>query len=138
MKEISAGGIIFFEDNKNKNIEVLMIEDKCHKWTFPKGKVEEGETYQQTALREILEETGINGKVVKPLDKVSYCYSHSLNDRVEKEVYFYLVKTISQDVTVQKSEINSAKWFGLKEIQQMQKDYGYDNNLEVLKKLLKS
>lgn len=137
MKELSAGGIIFFEDNENKNIEILMIEDKCHRWTFPKGKIEEGETYKETAMREILEETGIEGEVVKPLNKVCYNYFHSLHDKVEKEVYYYLVKARSKDIIVQKSEINSAKWFNLKEAQKIQKDYGYSNNSEIFKKVIK-
>lgn len=135
MKETSAGGVIYYQ-NKDE-IEILMIKDRCNKWTFPKGKREEGETFQETALREIFEETGITGEVVKPLDKVYYEYYLQNNDKVEKDVYFYLVHTKSKRINIQTDEINSAKWFGLDEAVEKQKRYGYNNNIDVFKKAIK-
>ncbi len=135
MKETSAGGIVYCQ-HKDK-IEILMIKDRCNKWTFPKGKREEGETFQETALREIFEETGIDGEVVKPLSKVYYEYYLQNNDKVEKEVYFYLVHTSSKKIKVQTDEINSAKWLEIDEAIEKQKKYGYDNNIQIFKKAIK-
>ncbi|OEF96945.1 NTP pyrophosphohydrolase [Vulcanibacillus modesticaldus] len=134
MKEVSAGGVVYYQENDE--IKVLMIEDIYHKWTLPKGKREEGETYKQTAIREILEETGIKGEVVKPLDKVYYEYYHSSFDKVEKEVHYYLVKALSNQIKVQTSEISSARWLSLEDAWEKQKTSGYENNLFVLKKAL--
>lgn len=136
LKEISAGGVVYNIDNGLT--QILMIEDRCNKWTFPKGKNEEGETYEETAIREIFEETGIKGKVIKFLDKVEYEYYHPSINKIEKEVYFYLVKADSDDIQVQFSEINSAHWLTLEEAWNKQKTYGYDNNLNVIKQALEN
>ena len=56
--EKSCGAVVF--RNKNDNIQVLLIRHlNGGHWAFPKGHVEKGETEEQTALREILEETGL-------------------------------------------------------------------------------
>ncbi|GBF10131.1 NUDIX domain-containing protein [Tepidibacillus infernus] len=134
MKEVSAGGVVFFE--ADHHIELLLIQDRCQRWTLPKGKQEEGETFAETALREIAEETGIEGTIVKPLDKVYYEYYHPSNGKIEKEVHYYLVKTTSKELKVQVSEINAAEWFSLEEAWERQKISGYDNNLLVIKMAL--
>lgn len=136
MKEISAGGVVY--NIENGLIKILMIEDRCNKWTLPKGKNEDGETYEETAIREILEETGINGKIIKFLDKVKYEYYHPSANKIEKEVYFYLVEAYSEQIQVQFSEINSAHWLTLEEAWHKQRTYGYDNNLNVIKQALKN
>lgn len=134
MKEISAGGVVYFKDDEG--IKILMIEDKSNRWTLPKGKNEEGETYKETAIREIREETGIIGEIVTSLDNVYYEYYHPIYNKVEKEVYFYLVKATSKEINVQLSEINSAQWLNLDEAWHNQLHYGYDNNHNVIKKAL--
>jgi len=136
LKEISAGGVVY--NIENGLIKILMIEDRCSKWTLPKGKNELGETYEETAIREILEETGIRGKIIKFLDKVKYEYYHPTINKIEKEVYFYLVEAYSDQIQVQLSEINSAYWLTLEEAWDKQKTYGYDNNLNVIKQALES
>jgi len=134
MKEISAGGIVFYEDQQE--ISVLLIQDRCNKWTLPKGKQEEGESFPETAIREILEETGITGEIVKPLDKVYYEYYHPNGSKVEKEVHYFLVKAKTNIISVQESEINNAVWIPLNDAWEKQRLGGYDNNIEVMKMAL--
>ncbi|MFV9511016.1 NUDIX hydrolase [Tepidibacillus sp. LV47] len=134
MKEVSAGGVVFYQ---GETTEFLMILDHCHKWTFPKGKVEKGETYQEAAIREIREETGIDGNIIKSLDKVYYEYYHPIHGKVEKEVYYFLVEAKNYHLKVQESEINRAKWVSLQEAWETQKTSGYDNNLSIMKQALK-
>jgi len=52
VREPTAGGVVF-RRNKNGEIEILLIQDAKDRWTIPKGHIEEGETAQQTAKREI-------------------------------------------------------------------------------------
>ncbi|TCS83739.1 NUDIX hydrolase [Tepidibacillus fermentans] len=134
MKEVSAGGVVFF---RGETTQLLMIVDRCHKWTLPKGKVEKGESYSETAIREIQEETGIEGEIVKPLEKVYYEYYHPVHGKVEKEVYYYLVEAKNYLLKVQESEINQAKWLSLEEAWEKQKNSGYDNNLSIMKQALR-
>src|SRR3546814_7503615 len=55
VREPTAGGIVF-RHNDAGDIEILLIQDAKDRWTIPKGHIEEGETAQETALREIHEE----------------------------------------------------------------------------------
>lgn len=134
LKEVSAGGVVYYEENNQ--LSILLIEDRSHKLTLPKGKSEEGETIEETALREIKEETGIEGEIIKPLDKVYYEYYHPIYNKVEKEVHFYLVKALTNEISVQLSEINSAAWYSLEDTWRKQQDLGYENNLNILKMAL--
>jgi 8-oxo-dGTP pyrophosphatase MutT (NUDIX family) len=126
MKEISAGGIVYKKEKGQ--IKLLLIEDLYKKITIPKGKQEHGETLEQTAIREISEETGIQGEIRRPLDKVQYTYSHPVHGQINKEVTYFLVEVIGGNIEVQIEEINKVYWRGLNEALQLQKEKGYDNN----------
>jgi len=136
MKEISAGGVVYWV--QNDQIKLLMIEDRNQKWTLPKGKVEEGETFSETALREIYEETGIKGQLVKPLDTIHYVYYLQDQSKVEKEVHYFLIKALSSVIETQISEINKAKWFSFEEAWEKQEKHGYENNQPILKHALEN
>lgn len=132
MKEISAGGVVY---RKNGNqTELLLIEDRYMKASLPKGKQESGETIEETALREIEEETGIIGKVVFPLETIYYNYYHPELGAIEKEVHYFLVEALSGTLTPQMEEINQVSWLSWDELWKKQKTAGYDNNISVLKK----
>lgn len=132
MKEISAGGVVY-RKNEDK-IELLLIEDRYMKASLPKGKQEDGETIEETALREIEEETGIIGKIIKPLETIHYNYFHPSLGLIQKEVHYYLVEAISGQLKPQIEEINKVDWLTSEELWQKQKSYGYENNLSVIKK----
>ncbi|EGL82677.1 NUDIX hydrolase [Caldalkalibacillus thermarum TA2.A1] len=131
MKEISAGGVVFKQEGSK--IKVLLIEDRYHRLTIPKGKQEAGETLEQTALREIEEETGIKGEIIQPLTKVYYTYTDPKRGHIDKEVMYYLVKATSGEVEPQLEEINKVFWLDLHSAWQAQQENGYDNNDEVFK-----
>jgi len=59
-------------------------------WVMPKGATEEGETYKQTALREVREETGVSARVVKYIGKTQYNFRGG-TDIINKTVYWYLM-----------------------------------------------
>ncbi len=84
-REFSAGGVLF------KDGEVLLIKNPSGKWTFPKGNIEEGEKPEETAVREVEEETGIRGKIVDYIGEVSYWY-YLKGLRVFKKVKYYLME----------------------------------------------
>ncbi|WP_025028221.1 NUDIX hydrolase [Caldalkalibacillus mannanilyticus] len=132
MKEISAGGIVFRKTDEC--IEILMIEDKYQKITIPKGKQEPGETLEQTALREIEEETGIIGRILHHIEKVHYQYTDPERGQIDKEVTYYLVQKTGGYVNVQIEEINQVHWMELEEALAAQKSKGYENNQEVFNK----
>lgn len=135
MKEISAGGVVY--QMQDKQYLVLMIEDRYGRITLAKGKQEPGETIEETALREVLEETGVGGRIVEKLETVYYEYNHPVTgERVEKEVHYYLVEAYTTEITVQLEEINAVRWCTPEEAWALQQQKGYKNNESVLKKAL--
>jgi 8-oxo-dGTP pyrophosphatase MutT (NUDIX family) len=129
VKEISAGGIVFKQ--VGQELKVLMIEDRYHKMTVPKGKQEAGETLEQTAIREIEEETGIQGSIIQPLNKVYYQYTDQERGHIDKEVTYYLVQAIGGEVDVQIEEINQVFWMDIEAAREAQQKKGYGNNQEI-------
>ncbi|MFA5185560.1 MAG: NUDIX domain-containing protein [Patescibacteria group bacterium] len=86
--EISAGGIIF--RRRGHGIEIFFIKDPFNRWTFPKGHQERGETLVQTALREIKEETGLDGlKYLAPLGRTSFTFRRQTGT-IQKTVHLFL------------------------------------------------
>jgi 8-oxo-dGTP pyrophosphatase MutT (NUDIX family) len=133
IKEISAGGVVFKKEGKQ--IKILMIEDRYHRVTIPKGKQESGETLEETALREIEEETGIQGEIVKPLTKVHYTYTDPNRGQIDKEVMYYLVEATGGEVKPQLEEINKVFWLDLNDLWSVQEEKGYQNNNQVFQKV---
>lgn len=111
VREPTAGGIIFRRD-ENRNVEILLIQDTKDRWTIPKGHIEEGETAQETALREIGEEAGLHDtEALGWLGKIHFRYR-----RVDKLVLMttqiYLVRAKGDTNAIQKEDwMNGIKWF---------------------------
>ncbi len=134
MKEMSAGGVVY--RRKNNRVEIQMIQDRFGKMTLPKGKMEKGETAEQTALREILEETGLEGSIVCPIEKTTYQFQHPQSGTIDKEVQYYLVEAIGGRQKAQIEEINGAEWYTPEQVWEQQIRSGYDNNQSVLHRAL--
>ena len=99
LEERSAGAILYRESPAGK-LYLLLNYPSGH-WDFVKGNIEKGETFKQTVLREIKEETGITD--VNFIDgfenKVEYHYQRDGN-LVHKEVVFFLAKTSTEHVEI--------------------------------------
>ena len=99
-----AAGIIPFRLDKGKPVYLLLQHRDGNHWSFPKGRVEKGETLQEAAMREFREETGIAS--VERLEyrcKVKY---HFLREkRIDKEVVFFPGRTDSSPVTLSDEHI---------------------------------
>ena len=84
----SCGGVVIFRG------KILVLyknyKNKYEGWVLPKGTVEEGEEYKETALREVREETGVNASIIKYVGKSQYSFSVP-GDTVEKDVHWYLM-----------------------------------------------
>ena len=122
-KEKSCGAIVY-----NQNNEVLVVKHNAGHWDFPKGHMEKDETEQQTAIREVKEETNID---VELYDNYRYEIHYSPKENVEKTVVFFLAKNLSNDTHKQDAEIANIGWFKYEEAMDML-------TFEDAKKLLKS
>ena len=88
-KEISCGTITFY------NNKVLLIKQNRGYVGFPKGHMEEGETEEETAIRETKEETNIDVKVYK---EHKYYINYVINNHINKDVIFFLAEPLSFDI----------------------------------------
>lgn len=97
-REYSAGGLIFNDDD-----EVAIIARHSRsghlEWCLPKGHIEKGETPEQTAVREVHEETGILGKVTGSIATIDYWFTGS-EERVHKLVHHYVLHQTAGHLTV--------------------------------------
>jgi len=84
------------------------------RWGLPKGAVSTGETSEQAALREVMEETGLEASIVKPLDTIEYFFRAG-DSLIRKRVDFYLMNYVGGELTPQLSEVDDVEWVDLRE-----------------------
>ena len=124
MREISVGAIIFH------NKEVLLIHQKHGNHIgFPKGHIENNESFEETALREVFEEVGVNITLLQ----ISYEVFYEPRPNVNKKVIYYLACSKSVETSIQPSEILRAFWVSPEEAF---KHLTYDNDKQALKYMI--
>ena len=97
----SCGGVVIFRG------KVLLLyknyKNKYEGWVLPKGTVEQGEEYKETALREVKEETGVTAQIIKYVNKSNYTFN-TATDVVNKDVHWYLMMADSYYSKPQREE----------------------------------
>lgn len=113
--ETSSGGVIF--RRKGHKIEIALVAVKGGKvWCLPKGLMEKGEDERDTAIREVMEETGLKGRIVDKIGDISYWYYIKEEEtRCKKLVHFYLLEYIEGDTERHSWEVDRAEWFEIDE-----------------------
>ena len=97
----SCGGIVIFRG------KILLLyknfKGRYEGWVLPKGTVEPGEEYSETALREVKEETDVKASIVKYIGKSHYSF-HTSEETIDKEVHWFLMRTYNYYSKPQKEE----------------------------------
>ncbi|AKV56170.1 hypothetical protein AB656_05695 [Bifidobacterium actinocoloniiforme DSM 22766] len=111
VREYSAGGLIFDKDNR---VAIIARHSRSGhmEWCLPKGHIEKGESPEQTAVREVHEETGILGRVVDSIATIDYWFTGS-NHRVHKLVHHFVLEQTGGWLTVEGDpdhEAEDATW----------------------------
>ncbi|MBQ9674252.1 MAG: NUDIX domain-containing protein [Ruminococcus sp.] len=125
--EKSCGALIFYRNKQGARV-LLVKNHNGRYWSFPKGHMELNETEQETAVREIKEETNLDVQIIDGFREVSdYCPFGN----IKKRVVFFLAQAFTDDVTDQPEEIADHIWV---DIQQARKYCTYENDLRVIDK----
>ena len=109
--EFSAGGIVYKKE-ENKLLILVSQHSQHHGWVFPKGLIGDkikNEGKEETALREVEEETGVRGKIIKPLKEVQYWYVFE-KEKIKKTVYYFLMEYVSGDIKNHDFEMENVEW----------------------------
>jgi 8-oxo-dGTP pyrophosphatase MutT (NUDIX family) len=103
----SAGGLVV------RDGRVLLIATAGgRRWQLPKGHVEEGETSEAAAIREVREETGVVGRVVATLPSIRYSFVERGTRRIRKQVDYYLLAYVEgSEADFDPNEVDGASWF---------------------------
>ena len=78
-------------------------------WTLPKGTPDRGETTEQTALREVGEETGLEVRIVAPLPSIEYVFIQD-GTRIHKTVHYFLMEPVGGDLSRHDHEFETVRW----------------------------
>jgi len=135
--QFSAGGVVYkHERTRNqtsslkttKDIIVLVSQhSQHHGWVFPKGLIEDHpstssgqvrkETKENTALREVKEETGVEAKILKPLSPVAYWFKLE-SDTIKKTVYYFLMEYTGGDITKHDHEMENVEFLPIDKVEE--------------------
>ena len=129
VREYSAGGLVF-DDHGRVAIIARHSRSGHLEWCLPKGHIEKGETPQQTAVREVHEETGILGEVVESIATIDYWFTGT-NQRVHKLVHHFALRRISGELTVEGDpdhEAEDAIWVDFDDLDDV---LGYPNERKI-------
>lgn len=127
-KEKSCGAVIY-RYNINK-LEILLLKHGKGHWSFAKGHVLDGETEEETAIREIKEETNLDCVLD---NSFRFINTYSPKKDVIKDVIYFVGYSSNDDVTVDNNEISEYKWLS---IDNAYDTLTYDNDKEVLRKVI--
>ncbi|QCB49456.1 NUDIX hydrolase [Rhodococcus sp. PAMC28707] len=121
VRETSAGGLVVdgLDGPPEKRCAALIGRtDRRGRllWSLPKGHIEQGETAEQTAMREVAEETGIRGSVLATLGSIDYWFVTE-GRRVHKTVHHYLLRFLGGELSDEDIEVTEVAWVPLSELQ---------------------
>lgn len=115
VEEVSAGGLVV-DKSGEQGLLIGRIDKRGRMlWSLPKGHIEAGESPEDAALREVLEETGIKSSITRSLGVIDFWFMAE-GKRIHKTVHHFLFSELSGTLEPQVSEVDEVKWFPLADI----------------------
>jgi 8-oxo-dGTP pyrophosphatase MutT (NUDIX family) len=129
----SAGGVVFRNENGQREV-LLCGRSSDGLWALPKGTPEEGESLEETALREVREETGVEVESEAVIGEIRYWFSRPQEGvRYYKTVRHYLFRPVGGDPSLHDHEFDDVRWFP---VQEGLKLLTYRNEVRILRQAL--
>ena len=136
LEQVSAGGTAFRLNDSDYEIAIISVNPSL-RWQLPKGLIDEGETPEIAALREVREEAGIETEILSKIETIEYWYvgdNRSERVRFHKSVHFFLLAYRSGAVENHDTEVLEARWVGANEAIEM---LAFKSEKAVVEKALK-
>jgi 8-oxo-dGTP pyrophosphatase MutT (NUDIX family) len=112
---VSAGGVVY-RRNEDDTIDVVLASRRTRRgelaWGLAKGGIEEGESREAAAVREVQEETGLLAEIEADLGDTKYIYVWE-DVRIRKTVHFFLMRSIGGNIDDRDDEMEEIRWFSL-------------------------
>ena len=130
---VSSGGVVYRQQNGSLET-VLCGRSEPVRWSLAKGTPDPGETLEETALREVREETGLEVQLDFSLGSIEYWFSDRGSEvRYHKTVHFYLMVPVGGDTAQHDPEFDVVRWFPVDEALETM---AYNNEADVLRRAL--
>lgn len=127
----SSGGVVY--RGAPGSIEVCLVgRAESGIWALPKGTPTKGESREETALRETREETGLQVRILEPIDSITYWFVLR-STRVCKSVYYYLMLAVGGDTSLHDPEYDRVAWFPVEEALRVMT---YPNEVEIVRRAI--
>jgi 8-oxo-dGTP pyrophosphatase MutT (NUDIX family) len=128
---VSAGGIVYRHGSQGPEV-VLCGRPSRGLWALPKGTPEPSETLEQTAVREVSEETGLHVDIEQKVGEIEYWFTRAeVGKRFRKRVHHYLMHPTGGDTADHDAEYDEVRWFPLSEARQR---LTFPDEVEILNK----
>ncbi len=108
-RAVSAGGVIFRITEEGPEVAITSRAGAKGVWALPKGTVEAGESLEDTAVREVAEETGLLGRPVGKIGSIDYWFVLD-GVRYHKFVHFFLLEYLRGETSAHDWEVEEVKW----------------------------
>ena len=130
---VSAGGVVY--RIRNGKVELVLCERNAPQtWSLPKGTPNASETLEQTALREVTEETGLEVELERSIGSITYWFAgYGGKIRYKKTVHFYLMQPVGGSFDLHDPEFDQINWYTADEGLRLMT---YLNEVQIVKKAL--
>jgi ADP-ribose pyrophosphatase YjhB (NUDIX family) len=117
VEETSAGGLVVDGAHRDARAALIGRLDRRGRlrWSLPKGHVEAGETTEAAAIREVAEETGIQGRVLAPLGTIDFWFVAD-GRRIHKTVHHFLMLMQGGELSDEDVEVEQVEWVPLTQL----------------------
>ncbi len=115
---VSAGGVVWRERPEPGEVEIVLVQTPARRWSLPKGTPENGEKLDETAIREVSEETGLEVRLEEKIGVMRYSFGGQ-EARIDKAVHFWLMQPTGGSFANHDDEHIDVRWVGLGDAMKM-------------------